>query len=632
MCSLGWGENKSPCWCTYLHQHGLVTNIALLPVLEKSLIYFRRRFLKLNTFSTFIPEPTTLSQRDEAVGFSFYPLHMLRSFALLLIVTLTGSVRSFSQPATPSEPQVRFDNYKFQTTPPYQQWFRIKGKRTLYGAKADQVILYIRKGSDTICTSFWWKTADSEVDFDLLVDQKLNFGQAYIFDFEFFVDAGKLDVGATLRKDLLARIISKFNSQGFVSDKDVSDEMDDVIEAFKKRFSPGSISFSEKGIKFVEDPQFQTDVAKYGSHARDIAADKRAIKTHEDDSIKYRAALQLELARLNSLQPTLLRLGLTQAQVNALKDIPVSGSMIDANAIDGDIASSVDLLTAMLRLDNELLPLVGPARAPKIAEITAVAPADVATMIGSLQLAAQAPAINAFFSVGTPLPAGDKTALASAVSTLRPIKDLKVALNQYVATRAEDIIGLKAHLKAANAALEADFNVTFDALVTRSAVVRVKQSPEIKIEDEETVRFSPVIGFAFTPLNVNRDIDWRLVGVIGIKYYLQPVDKRVSNPYLAGDRSKWSIMGGVVAGNDLNYKGQVLNNAAFSTKPTIAVGWDWGRLLGINVGALFFLQSHVNSIESGSRLRTSPYVALTIDADLFNRLQSMFAGQKYKIN
>jgi hypothetical protein len=564
---------------------------------------------------------------------------MLRYTTFLLVMMILGSLEAISQPVARPDPVIRFDAFKFQTTLPYQQWFRIKGKRSLYKAKADEVILTIRQGDSIIYTGFWWKTADTDVDFDLFVDENLRFNETYTFEFQFFVDASSIDVPAVLKKDLFAKVSSLYSSTSIITTADVAKKVDEAIEDFKKQFSTGSITFSADGIQFIEDPKFKTDVKLYEADVMAIVGLKNDIESHDGDSTRTRGTLDTELTKLPLLESFLTHIGLSAAEIKRIKNVNVSGSYMDAALLSGKLDAKTLALGALrdaIHLDDSLA-IPGVVNANVVTEIQSRHnPAGVQKTTTELGLTnIQRGALTTFFTNGTALSTADKAAFSAVVDGYVDFEnalELNSAISAYIGTLKANIAITKATLRARIKAFDANFNITFDALVTRSAVVQVRSCPVVKIEDEETTRFSPVVGFSIAPLNIGGDIDYRMFGLLGIKYYFNPVDKRVAEPYLAGRRKRWSVMGGVLVGNDLNYKGQALSNAAFSAKPAIAVGSDFGRLIGWNVGFIFFQQSHVNSIETGSKLRTSPYVSLTIDADLFNRLKSLFAGEKYQIN
>jgi hypothetical protein len=290
------------------------------------------------------------------MGFVFNPSSMARLFFAALM-TFALLAPALGQPVAPTEPLVRFDDYRFRNTIPYQQWFTIRGKRTLFKAKADEVILTIRQDTATVYTGFWWKNTDTDVDFELFVDTKLRFNVEYTFDFEFFVDANTVDVPAELKKDLLKRLTELFTSASLITSNDVTVKMDEVITAFKAQYSPGSITFTGEGIRFVEDPRFVTDVKAYEADVRTIVATKVAIKNHDADSAQSRAALDRNLAALPSLTPMLTAMGLTQVQVDRISNIPTTGSAVDAALLSSRLAgvqSAIDVLVSAVRFDDEL--------------------------------------------------------------------------------------------------------------------------------------------------------------------------------------------------------------------------------------------------------------------------------------
>ncbi len=154
--------------------------------------------------------------------------------------------------------------------------------------------------------------------------------------------------------------------------------------------------------------------------------------------------------------------------------------------------------------------------------------------------------------------------------------------------------------------------------------------------DLEKSRFSSPISLGGMLLNPQESTrEFKGLAAIGLRYYFSPVDKGLlSNPYL--DRN-WpfnrmsAALTILLGGGSYNYRGQPLDNAFAGVKPVLTLGYDLDRFITIDFGVVAFQQDDLNPLRSGSNWRFAPVINLSLEFDVFNRVNSSFSKQNYKI-
>lgn len=501
---------------------------------------------------------------------------------------------------TTTEKIVRYESFQFLDPIPYQQSFVIRGSRTILKTKSDLGKLIILHEGSVIDSTFWWSTSEEERNFTFYVKSPLEFGKEYNFSFEFYTYADSLKtIQRQLVKILQERVFAEYAGSGRITNIDAEKISSIVITEFGKNF--GSVNgnlvsrtsnLKAKNSNFI---RFLVGYAQRRKQMQDSIAKKESYKEFIlrtlGDNPKYLDSA--EVMGLNKIDRKKIE-ELDQKETRV--DFPYNDFSINLESIGEKMKSGSNLNDAQqLFVKNRL----------KIKNITNVPTQD------------QKNTINELISNWKAIAPG--------------IRELILKYRLFMAV-SERLKSLSDQLETDKKELERLFELddTFTQIESRAKIISDNGTKLVKVEDLQAVRFSPVIGFAFAPMNLARKIDWQFFGILAVKYYLGPVDKRVAKPYLVNNRL--SLMAGVVASSELKYHGQVMENAGLGVKPIIGIGYDIGPLVGINMGTVLFQQSSVNPLISQSKLRGAALVSLTIDIDLFNRLRNLFANQKYKIN
>jgi hypothetical protein len=151
------------------------------------------------------------------------------------------------------------------------------------------------------------------------------------------------------------------------------------------------------------------------------------------------------------------------------------------------------------------------------------------------------------------------------------------------------------------------------------------------VAEYDAFRWGTSIALSVVGLNMgSSQVRGELMGYASIKYYLLPVDKTFkaqfaySNP---GPLARTSLFFGVQAGPAPSYKGKTLDASVANIRPVLGVSYDFGRLkyVSIDVGTLVFKYPNFSSATKDTRLKLAPFLGISVDLDLFNRLRTAFA-------
>ena len=119
-----------------------------------------------------------------------------------------------------------------------------------------------------------------------------------------------------------------------------------------------------------------------------------------------------------------------------------------------------------------------------------------------------------------------------------------------------------------------------------------------------------------------------MITYIGIKIYFSKIDKalKVADPYPLF-RDRFSLLAGVKVTGDLNYKGRDLGNV-IGVQPVVGLSLDLNRAVSLDGGLVFFDETALSPLRPVSRLRTAPFIGLSVDANAFNAFRNLINGLK----
>jgi archaellum component FlaC len=177
-------------------------------------------------------------------------------------------------------------------------------------------------------------------------------------------------------------------------------------------------------------------------------------------------------------------------------------------------------------------------------------------------------------------------------------------------------------------------NIIREQYIETYASYVIPQPNELSKTQLEAVRLGSSFGAGAVGLNfLNEDArDLDVFGYTAIKFYLFPVDKRISDPYI-NDLffiNRLSLLVGISISGDLNYKGNTLEKA-IGVYPVGGISYDVNRFLSIDLGGTLFRQNSLSPLTNANQVRVAPIIGINFDADLFNRFKTLGQGEPYVI-
>lgn len=115
---------------------------------------------------------------------------------------------------------------------------------------------------------------------------------------------------------------------------------------------------------------------------------------------------------------------------------------------------------------------------------------------------------------------------------------------------------------------------------------------------------------------------------VALRFYLAPVDRSLPLPW-SEQKARFSVDIGSLYGSTLSYLGQKQREAFGGLTPTLGGSFDVNTKLALSAGIVLFRQPSVNpAAKDVTNLRIAPYVGLSLDADVLNRLKGLLSDKK----
>jgi hypothetical protein len=148
------------------------------------------------------------------------------------------------------------------------------------------------------------------------------------------------------------------------------------------------------------------------------------------------------------------------------------------------------------------------------------------------------------------------------------------------------------------------------------------------------LRLGTIYGLSVAALNIalssrpNRDVEADAFSMIGLKWYLAPVDKSLPEDLkYPTAMSRWAITLAAVVASDLDYRGQPMNALTASIMPALGISYDVHSIFVVNAGVVLFKQPSVNPLSTASYTKVAPYFGLSYDFDVLNVIRNTITRQ-----
>jgi hypothetical protein len=175
-----------------------------------------------------------------------------------------------------------------------------------------------------------------------------------------------------------------------------------------------------------------------------------------------------------------------------------------------------------------------------------------------------------------------------------------------------------------------------DALTDRLGVFYVEQAAVVLDQvvwkshaHISALRIGTSYGFTAVGLSPGQNPGLDAVGNITLRFYFGPVDKDLPSPYTYPTiRSRFALLMGTDFSSEVRYEGEAQADLFGGLKPMVGLGYDVNRFLGVDAGLIFYRQPTLNPLDDAAvgDPRASPYLGLSFDFNIFNRLQGLTDG------
>ncbi|MBX7155780.1 MAG: hypothetical protein K1X91_12550 [Bacteriodetes bacterium] len=151
----------------------------------------------------------------------------------------------------------------------------------------------------------------------------------------------------------------------------------------------------------------------------------------------------------------------------------------------------------------------------------------------------------------------------------------------------------------------------------------------------DKIRIGTAFGIASIPIQANNnDVEWNMAWFAGVKYYFGAVDYSSPTIYKSdinddgsdnyGGLSHAAITFGFTFNTTLSYQSQTLSPVLSNNiYPLIGLSYEPCPWIVLNVGTIFLKQPHSNLLVNKATLRTVPYIGLSWDFDILNKLKEL---------
>ncbi|QNR24162.1 hypothetical protein [Croceimicrobium hydrocarbonivorans] len=583
--------------------------------------------------------------------------------SLFLYFLSVGLYAQANEEASKSIAELRFNvnNSTLVGGPVYGRHFKIKGGLDLPGGeKANAVELVIYKKSDAgpkeVIRQEWFRVkaidgANPETEFEFYINDFLEFNQTYIYEFAFSKTRIIPDNAAnTIISNIEDRLIRFAGKEGDASTDRIYNWLLIELSSFYAGTPQNSIA-SELESMLESKPDFKTRLFLTASSADRFLNAKRKYTGYQKDSIRKQDSLVLMDQQLNS------SLKLAKQLLSAVNFNPEF-----LNRLDNSQLSTKSELIALAKEEfwNALIYKLGDYPQKNTIKLFAKAIQDTNLSLARNHLAETKKAVtylNELKLICTNLASdfkaseavGDGTANSISKAALFLLRNpiglvngkLIPTINQYVIKR-NSILNDEATYaiyKASEKLMKADLKRLLDPL--RGVLVEIRKvstyRPEAAVNKEEldAIRIGTAIGAGALAFSTDQHRYWQLegFGYVGLKFYLQPVDKRLVNPYLQSRKGFFkstAILVGFVSGVSPKFKDQEIQ-AIGNIKPMLALSLDINRYISLDLGAAFYNMEYISPLKSGTYFSASPIIGLSFDADIFNRFSALISSDAYRI-
>lgn len=176
-----------------------------------------------------------------------------------------------------------------------------------------------------------------------------------------------------------------------------------------------------------------------------------------------------------------------------------------------------------------------------------------------------------------------------------------------------------------------------DLKTNHASAISAVSDGTVQTEPVDASNFSAVMGMGISAVGTFSNTTLDAMAYAALKFRFKKVDKSkrfaVENDqdiYVSNVQRISVFVGGVIS--PLAYKGRLLGNPVLNTKPMFGISIDITPDISIDGGV--FLFDYLNTDSSlkpdyDAKVKTGTFLSLSIDADAFNRLSSLFRGAPY---
>lgn len=434
---------------------------------------------------------------------------------------------------------------------------------------------------------FWKNKDDISTEFKIFIDRPLLFSRSYKFEFQYFSSA-QYTAGKNILSVFINKLDAHFEAYPSITELDLIELLKKVNEQLKED-NFGTLEFATNGsCNNISTFQFQKSIKQVTFPIKTANGDVTAAELAGIIADRY--LVKSNLQEIATAKDALLQLA-NNPVASALLDTLQHLLRTQSGAL-GYNSDDLDVLKSVVR-DKDFTKNPFPA-------FSKLYPGQLINTDQKVVLGSMSNAMKTIFDENSKLEK-NKGKVAAAEAQLGTFEEIVLQGYSFSGT-----------------------SISYNTIEFQEAV---------STDAINATTPAGISGAFLNPSAKSGPTEFDAFGNAAVRSYFMPVDKRLPGKLAYVDwgwpLNRMSATLGVSV-SAINYRGESLKPAV-GIKPVFALGYDVSRNFSIDLGAVLFRQENTSLLTKSSAIKFAPVFSLQVDANLFNRIKTIGAGEKFNL-